>query len=812
MRIINAAPLRFTGRDSHSLFYQGEGKHQFQLTVLDHDLIRVQLWPEGTPRLLLTWAVVSQNGDVPLQGRPRDDLSPFSLPPFITQLEGEESFEGKRSVLTLLTEQLAIRIDEGDLRIEWSDASGRLFAEETPNRAYAYNPTGRELYHFMKHDEHDHYYGFGEKSGELDKSGRRLEMLNLDALGYNARSDDPLYKHVPFYITLNSKTNIAYGLFYDTLSTCVFNLGQERHAYYKQYRSFMAEDGDLDYYLIYGPTVADVVQKFARLTGYMVLPPRWSLGYLASTMTYTEAPDAPQQLSKFIEKCREHNIPCDLFHLSSGYATDEKTRRHTFNWNTTRFPDIPGVVQRFQEAGIHLSANIKPYFVKSNPRFDELRDMGTFIQNADKQSFAATDFWVGEDVEREVGGLLDFTNPAAYNWWKQKAQETLLDYGIDSLWNDNNEFALFDDDAEVDFFGQGLRLGLIRPLLTMLMVRASYEAQIENQPNERPFVLTRSAITGMQRYAQSWSGDNATSWNTLRYNIPMGLGQGLSGFPNTGHDVGGFYGEPPSPELLTRWVQNGVMHPRFTIHSSLLGGALAATEPWMYPEVLPYIRAAIELRYQLIPYLYSVFREASQMGRPIIRPIVYEFQDDPHTHTESFDFLVGAHLLVASVLEPEATTRDVYLPANTGWYNFYTGEYYPGGETITLHAPLERLPLLIREGGMLPMGKTMQHVGAEPDDERRVYLYPHQSGGQSEFVLYEDDGVSFDYQHGGFTEVTLKLQTSADAIDLTVNVEGSYHLPYAEIGFILPTGETRPLSINGSHVTLEPDGSVIHLL
>jgi alpha-glucosidase len=343
-------------------------------------------------------------------------------------------------------------------------------------------------------------------------------------------------------------------------------------------------------------------------------------------------------------------------------------------------------------------------------------------------------------------------------------------------------------------------------------VRASYEAQVENQPNERPFALTRSAITGMQRYCQSWSGDNSTSWNTLRYNIPMGLSQGLSGFPNTGHDVGGFYGEPPSPELLTRWVQNGVMHPRFTIHSSLLGGASGATEPWMYPEMLPYIRAAIELRYQLIPYLYSVFRNASLTGQPIIRPMVYEFQHDPRTHTESFDFLVGSHLLVASVLEPDATTRDVYLPTNTGWYDFYTGDFYTGGETITLHAPIERLPLLVREGGILPMGKTMQHVGAEPDDERRVYLYPYRGDGQSAFVLYEDDGVSFDYRQGGFTEIVLGIQSSSDAIELTVDVRGSYTLPYSEISFILPSGETRLLSINGSRVTVEPDGSVVYPL
>ena len=812
MRIISAAPLYLAGRTDNGLNFTGKQNQQLTITVLENDLIRVRFFPDGTPRLNRTWAVTGTEGDVPLEGRDRNDLSRFSLPHFIAQFERETQGEQSHAVVNLLTSQLSLTIHEGEFRLEWRDAAGQLFAEETRNRAYAFNPSGRELYHFMKHDSRDHYYGFGEKSGELDKSGRRLEMFNLDALGYSARSDDPLYKHMPFYITLNHETGIAYGLLYDTLSTCAFNLGQERHAYYKQYRSFKADDGDLDYYLIYGPTVADVVQKFSQLTGRMLMPPKWSLGYLASTMTYTEAPDAQQQLESFIDRCREHHIPCDLFHLSSGYSTDEKTRRHTFNWNTRKFPDAHAIVQRFHDAGIHLSANIKPYFVESNPHFDTIRQMGGFIREAEGEDFAATVFWIGEEIETEVGGLLDFTHPDAYAWWKQKAQETLLDYGIDSTWNDNNEFALFDDEAQVRFFGEGLRLGLIRPLLTMLMVRASYEAQVANRPDERPFVLTRSAIIGMQRYAQSWSGDNATSWETLRYNIPMGLGLSLTGFPNTGHDVGGFYGEPPSPELLTRWVQNGVMHPRFTIHSSHLGGARRATEPWMYPEVMPYIRAAIELRYQMIPYLYSVFREASQTGHPIIRPMVYHFQDDPHCRTESFDFMLGAHLLVASVLEPGATTRDVYLPAQSGWYDFYTGEYYEGGQTITLHAPLERLPLLVREGGMIPMGKAMQHIGAEPDDQRRVYLYPQQIEGSSAFILYEDDGISSAYQHGDYKEIALTLSAGAKAIRLEVNVHGDYNLPYDQIAFVLPLTETRPLWVNGQQVEVEPDGSTVFSL
>jgi alpha-glucosidase len=207
-------------------------------------------------------------------------------------------------------------------------------------------------------------------------------------------------------------------------------------------------------------------------------------------------------------------------------------------------------------------------------------------------------FWGGE------GSHLDFTNPAAYAWWQEHVTQALLDNGIDAMWNDNNEYEIWDDEARCHGFGEPTRIGLLRSVQTLLMVRASYEAQRAARPDERPFVLSRSGCPGIQRYAQTWSGDNFTSWETLRYNIPMGLGLSLSGVPNTGHDVGGFYGPRPEPELFVRWVQNGIFHPRFCIHSYNTDGTV--NEPWMYPEVLPIVRDLIQFRYRLIPYLYTL--------------------------------------------------------------------------------------------------------------------------------------------------------------------------------------------------------------
>lgn len=781
MRLTTLTRVSLVDSTGHPLVFTSERGERLQVSVLADDLIRVEHFPDGKPRLNRTWMVIGKDGDVPREGRRRDDLSPFPLPPF--------QVEPSANTLRVRTRQLQFDIALDRFALSWSDASGQPFASDLLDRAYVYDRAGKAIYHYMEHRPDEHYYGFGERSGEIDKAGRRMRMLNLDSLGYSARTTDPLYKHFPFYLTFVPELQIAYGLFYDNLATTTFEMGGEIDNYYGRYRYYQADDGDLDYYLIYGPSIEQVVEKFSALTGRMLLPPRWSLGYLGSTMSYTDAPGAQEQLKQFVALCDEHRIPCDLFHLSSGYTLDENGQRNVFTWNRNRIPDPQAMVENFSRAGIHLAPNIKPALLTTHPRYDEVAQFGGFVKSAESNKPEISTFWGGD------ASYLDFTNPQTFDWWERNVREQLLAYGITATWNDNNEFEIWDDEARCDGLGESLRIGLARPLQTMLMVRASYEAQREFRPNERPFLLTRSACPGMQRYAQTWSGDNATSWETLRYNIPMGLGLSLSGMPNTGHDVGGFTGFAPSPELFVRWVQNGIFHPRFTIHSWHLDGTV--NEPWMYPEVLPIIREWIEFRYRLIPYLYSLFFEASQTGHPIIRPLVYEFPRDARCHTESFDFMLGPNLLVASVLEEGARTRRVYLPAADDWRDFYTGVNYRGGTEIEVDAPLERIPLLVRAGGMIPLGKVMKHVGAEPDDVRQVFVFPHSSAGRGEFTLIEDDGVTLNYQRGELTQVTCQVIAEASILELHARAVGGFALPYSHIEFILPRGEMRPVKSRG---------------
>jgi alpha-glucosidase len=778
MRFTTPSAVSPADLQQHPIIMNGARGERITIMVLNHGLIRVQHCPDGTPRLDRTWMITNLDGDVPREGRRRDDLSIFPQPPFtLTQTSDSE--------LTLETEQLRLDISTGDLTIRWSEIGGEVFAADLARRAYAYDCAGRSVFHYMERRAGEHYYGFGEAAGTLDKAGMRIRMYPMDAVGYNAESSDPLYKHWPFYITYVPDLKIAYGLLYDNLAPTTFDLGKEfTGTLPTPYRYYHAEDGDLDYYFIYGPTIEAVVEQFASLTGLPMLPPRWTLGYLGSTMKYTEQPDAQAQLKTFVDLCTQHNIPCDMFHLSSGYTTDAEGRRHVFTWNTSRIPDPKAMIETFHQAGIRVAANIKPHLLTTHPSYAEVAGKGGFIRV--NGAPAMNTFWSGGLRQVAPGSLLDFTSAAAYEWWQTQVKTALLDYGIDVTWNDNNEFEIGDDAAECDGFGKPIPLSLARPLQTLLMVKASVEATQAHKPDARPFALTRSASPGMQRYAQTWSGDNMTSWHTLRWNLPMGLSLSLSGMPNTGHDIGGFFGPAPEPELFIRWAQVGAFFPRFSIHSWNSDGTV--NEPWMYPEALPHIRAAIQFRYRLMPYLYALMHEAAATGHPIMRPLVYHFPDDPRCRAESFDFMLGAHLLVAPVTEARARSRLVYLPEGSDWCDFYSGHWYEGGETVEVEAPLDHIPLFARANAIIPMSSS------EDADARTLYLFPHPDSGFGAFSLSEDDGETFAYRDGGLTLVRLNLVSLPGSVTIAATMpQHGYPLPYNRIDVALPKGETRPM-------------------
>lgn len=783
--ILRKYPFKFIKEENNVLdFKLDTGNTIVKIFVLEEDIIRV-LFVEDELKLDRTWLVTPGMDDIEKEGRNRLDISPFSLPSFTYSISDD--------ACTIETLKIKVNFDLNGMKASWYakiDDKEILFARDRKTQAYNISGSlGKGIYHYLERDLDDQYFGLGEKSGETDRYGKRYRMMSVDPMGYDAQFTDPLYKHIPFYITRNKKTDIFFGIFYDNLSTSIFDMGNELDNYHGYYRYYNGEDGDLDYYIILGPRIKNVTEKFSWLTGKTIFMPKWSIGYSGSTMSYTDAPDAQEQLQKFIKDCKEHDIPCDSFQLSSGY-TSIGNKRYVFNWNYDKVPTPKELSKKFHDNGLKLCANIKPALLVDHPMFVKLEKENMFVLKKNEDKPEITQFW------DELGAYVDFTNPTSYDWWKKQVTEKLLEYGIDSTWNDNNEYEIWDGDARANGFGKEINMSQIRPLQPLLMMKASYEAQNEYAPNMRPYLISRSGCPGMQRYVQTWSGDNRTSWKSIKYNIKMGIGLSLSGIYNIGHDVGGFAGPAPEPEMFVRWVQNGIFHPRFTIHS--WNDDATVNEPWMYPEVTKYIRKLIKFRTKITPYIYNLLYKANKYYEPIIRPTFYEFENDINTFKENDEFMLGDSMLIASVVQKEKYQREVYLPkTDGGWYDFNTEKWYEGGQRVTIPAPLDYTPLLIKGGSIIPVNDADITFETKDKDERGFILFPHKGYREKTYTLYEDDGVTKDYKKGIFANIDITMKTDEETIDITINKEGKYELHYGEVRFCLPNNENRKVIING---------------
>eukprot|EP00271_Cylindrocystis_brebissonii_P015613 TRINITY_DN38564_c0_g1_i1.p1 TRINITY_DN38564_c0_g1~~TRINITY_DN38564_c0_g1_i1.p1 ORF type:complete len:880 (+),score=112.87 TRINITY_DN38564_c0_g1_i1:332-2971(+) len=820
------------------------------IEVVHKSTFRVSFCREAGFRQPNTWTILSPStSDVPWEGINRASvLADFPIPFF--------SSDSNTDSLTLKTSSLGLTVQLSPLRLTWQDGAGRTFATDRLSRPYSFAKKTQGVRHCMERQVGDEFFGLGDKTGGLNLAGRRLRTMMTDALGYDPQTGDPLYKHWPYCITRDAATGIYYGMLYDNIVEATFDFGCEHSNYYGLYRSYEAVDGDLDYYLMMGPTLADVIRSFAVLTGGMRLGPRWSLGYHCTAMPLADAPDAQERIEEFIVLCQKYSIPCSAFHFGSGYTSIDN-KRYVFNWNLQKFPDPKTLIRKFGERGIRVVANLKPCLLSDHPRFDEVSKAGAFIQLGESGEPSMSQFWDGE------GAHLDFTNPAAIEWWQKNLQKYILDYGMSSAWNDNNEYELWEEDATCHGFGHPTPLSLTRPLHSLLMTRASLEQQVRSKPEERAYTVSRAGCFGVQRYAQTWSGDNTTSWATLRYNLRTGLQLSLSGLFNIGHDVGGFAGPSPSPELLVRWVQTGLLHPRFIMNSWKSDGAV--TSPWLHPSVLPFVRFAIRLRYRLLPYLYTLYCQACETHVPIVRPSFFDFPDDAMCRKENDEMMLGPSLLAAPVVEEGKRQRTVYLPKTpNGWFDFYSEEWYPGGEIVTVAAPLERLPLFVLGGSALPMTAEAEDFGRLHDEQSRIFrLFPRPlpppkslaqcspstslsglvrvendtrgtsasttltgdvsgTGGaglsdngassmsqplnttsldESHIAawLWEDDGLSVTKEKSGFRLLEARMRSNESAVSFEISSSrGSFPLPYQIIHLALPMAELRPLKASWS--------------
>jgi alpha-glucosidase len=769
---------RFHARNVSGFSLACDEDATLRVAALRRDLVRVTLLRGGRLRQRRTWSVPAYGeADVPWEGR--DRLDDGAWPPTPCEVAASDA------EVVLATEALRLTVGLTALRMDWALSDGTLFARDREVQPYFLGQKTGAFRHAMARNSGDKYFGAGDKTGPLDLSGRRVRLAMRDSLGFDPRSGDPLYKNWPFLIVRDGASAVSYGLFYDNCAEASFDLGCERDNYFGPYRVHEAEDGDLDFYLFVGPRLKDVTPKFLALTGRTALPPRWSLGFAQTAMGLADAPDAQRRIESVIETAASRHIPLSAFHLGSGY-TSIGAKRHVFHWNREKFPDPKSLMSRFAEGGVKVVANLKPCLLDDHPRYAEVAEAGAFVRSEADAAPLKSRFWDGQ------GAHLDFTNPAAIRWWQEGLRTAVFGCGVDAGWNDNNEYSLSDETATCDGFGEATPLALARPVQALLMTRATREAQIAAKPGERPFTVSRAGGPGIQRYAQTWSGDNTTSWDSLKWNLRTGLGMSLSGLFNIGHDIGGFAGPAPGPELLIRWTQAGVLHPRFLMNSWKRDNV--TTSPWLHPEALPAIREALQLRLRLMPYLYSAMHVAHRAHQPLLTPTFLAFEQDRKCFDDCDAFLFGASLMAAPVTEEGAREIRVYLPAGPDcWRDFWTGEVFVPGGYVTLPAPLERLPLLAPAGGIVPMTDSNGDYSRLVDEpSRSLRVFPGLSSGQSQTILYEDDGISAD---GPLTEVTIRLNWTLAEIEVAVSIRGDYRLPYREMRIQLPEGETRPLTM-----------------
>lgn len=667
---------------------------------------------------------------------------------------------------------IEMKIDTENFLLSFYKDGKRLFADRAPLAYNLEKEFGEGVFHYITREEGEKIYGLGDKSGYLNKAGKSFKIETTDSMGYDAENSDPLYKHVPFYICENSVG--CYGIFYDTDCTSYIDLGREHNNYYEKYKFFKSDDNVLNYYVFFG-TKLQILQEFGKVIGKNTFPPKWSFDYCASTMAYTDAPNSYEEMLSFIEMLKKYDLSCRGFYLSSGY-TSIGNQRCVFNWNYDKFPNPKEFIETFKENNIEIIPNIKPSFLITHPMYEELKEKGLFIKNPDGSPFV-TQLW------DNLGSYLDFTNPDAVSFWKKQVCEKLLDLGITSTWNDNNEFDIKDSEA-VSFSGK--RANKIRPHLTYLMDKASYEAQTEKYPALRPFLSTRSGNIAVRRLAQTWSGDNTTSFHDLKFCHFIGLTMSLSGYYFYGHDLGGFYGDMPSRELLMRWLQHGVFEPRFTIHSWNSDGS--STMPWSYPDIIESVRKVFAQRKRLIPYLYSCAYNAVQNEIPINAPL-FLYYDDNEIDENTNSFMLGQNILAVTAFDEGQNKVKVYLPQEDDWY--FGNVLYSGGQLLDIDIPIyDEAKYFVKAGSIIPFDEA--EYGFNKGEKLVLRVYPKKTGA-FESNLFFDDGLSYEYISNNCTRLQIKAECFEDRVLLSVKNNGNLETDY---DIKLADGDNRALIVN----------------
>jgi len=661
----------------------------------------------------------------------------------------------------ILTNKLECHIHKSDMRTGIYDLNGNVLLEDELGfhweEIYEYGGNVVKMSKVSKDGEN--FYGLGDKATHLNLKGKRLENWATDQYAF-AKEQEPLYKAVPFYIGLNNKA--AYGIFFDNTFRSFFDFCHER----RNVSSFWADGGEMNYYFFYGPGMQEVVTAYTDLTGKPELPPLWALGYHQCKWSYYPESKVREIASKF----RELRIPCDAIYLDIDYMEGFRC----FTWNKNFFPDPKKMVADLAEDGFKTIVIIDPG-IKIDTEYsvyNEGIENDYFCKRADGP-YMKGKVWPGEC------NFPDYTNPAVREWWAGLFKELIADIGVKGVWNDMNEPAVmevptktFPLDVRHDYDGHPCSHRKAHNIYGTQMARATYEGVKRFSYPKRPFIITRSAYSGAQRYTSSWTGDNVATWEHLWIANVQVQRMNLSGMGFTGSDIGGF-AEQPTGELYARWIQLGVFHPFCRTHSS---GHHGEQEPWAFDEeVINITRKFIELRYQLLPYLYTMFWQYIDEGVPMLKPLVYYDQEDPQTHYRTDEFIFGNQILVCPILEPNALGRRMYIPRGT-WYNYWTNEVVQGGKELWVDTAFDQIPVFVKAGSIVPKYPVQQYVGELEFDELTLDIYYKE--GKETSLVFEDAQDGYDYKKGRYSLRKFSLEAKDNGLIIRQHIEGKYTTPY----------------------------------
>lgn len=732
-----------------------------RLTLADTGIVRVQIGEDGHIKDIPSYAV----------NYPGNALLNWEI-------------EDTPGALELTLPGGHVTVQKFPLRLRFLDEESTLIAADAPAFGHAWD--GKEVHVWKTLHENERFYGLGEKTGGLNKRGFQWVMWNSDKPGYHD-GEDPLHVSIPFFIGVRDAG--AYGIFFDNSYRSVFNMGAASDRVY----SFGAEDGEMNYYFMFGPRISDIVHRYTHLTGRMPIPPLWSLGYQQCRRSYYPAFEVRQVARNF----RQRKIPADVIYLDIRYMDQYKV----FTWDSTGFPDPARLCSDLEDMGYKVIPIIDPGV--------KIEEGYTVYEEGVRRNYFAR-YPDGDIYQGEVWPgwchFPDFTLPGAREWWGSHCGQ-MMDTGVDGFWNDMNEPAVWGREMPlmVEFDDEGRRSTIkkIHNVYGHLMARTAYEGIRGTHPAKRPFIVTRAGFAGTQRYAAIWTGDNNAGFEDLRLALRMCIGLGLSGVPFTGSDVGGFIGTPTA-ELYTRWIQAGVFTPFFRTHTNV---NTPDQEPWSFGEwTEDIVSNYIGMRYEFLPYIYSEMRRASQHGTPFMRPLFYDFQDDPEAFNSRWEhqFLAGPQILVAPVAYDRQRLQEVYLPPGR-WVDPWSGESYEGGNSIIVKAPIERLPYFYRGGAIVPCRDVQQYTGEVPLTELIVDVVP---GDESSYTLYLDAGEGFRHLAGDFDEIRFSMRNDGTTwIIETQSSDGRWaralqHIRFRIIGSgIMPRG----LRINDEALLFETD-------